>query len=1037
MNVNTEKLVMQKESERMAVLKIDRIVNSSYLQTLSSGTLIPYETKAADKSIEDTACFFPIRQFTYDKEEDSFSKLASVYTGAAAAYANPVLVIRGYASGMTELYLGVCGEENRINGAFPKVQILRDNLIGQFPGIRSAGSGILPNDATRRMVNSCFDPNYRAIAAVSCVASAEESKDGSAFDSRGLEKLIESMNGREYTMIVLAKNVPAPGLKAMRSELEDLYCQLSSLGKISITTGRQDGVTLSRTVTDSVSRGVNKSQSVTLSAGTSEFASISANWGRSSSQGMSINLFDGIVGMNTNEGVSIGAGVSSGQSKQKNQAKGTQVGTVDTVGTANAVGDAKNTSANLSIQYSLENKRIQEVLKAIDRQLTRLRIGSSVGMFSVCAYCLAPSLADARVGACSYKALVTEKESDIENIGINTWVGDSYRKVLGYLKNFRHPVFEITKETDNWTSMNVTPATLVTARELAVHMPLLRKAVNGVAVRESVSFGRNVISMNADWPHKPKIRVGNVYHLDHEEKNEAFLLRDSLTMHTFVTGTTGSGKSNALYWILAELIEQNQDTRFMVIEPAKGEYKDIFADRDDVTVYGVNPYISPLLRIDPFSFAPGIHIQEHLDRLMGIFTVCWPMYAAMPAVLKKAIINAYEGAGWDMRTSRNRYRRRIFPTFKDVMQYVEFNVRASNYSADTKGDYIGSLCTRLEELTDGFSGMIFVPNAVADEDLFDRNTIVDISRIGSAETKSLIMGMLVMKLQEYRMAGKRSGHLRHVTVLEEAHHLLKHAENAGESSGIVGRSVEMLTNAIAEMRSSGEGFIIADQSPALMDRSVIRNTNTKIVLRLPESEDRETVGRSIGLTSTQIAELPKLPCGVAAVYQNDWLEAVLVKIPYYEPSSRHFVFTPKEEDILAECSDGGLLDALIKNKVQDWLRGKIDDLERLNLPSEVKWRLVRLASDSGELNNSLVASIAWAYFNTSAALAKAGDVVREDFESWSSRFAMALIPSVMDYSDFEVRRLLMQLLRSQAAKNPAVSPLYFNYCSWLKSKYLQ
>ena len=39
---------------------------------------------------------------------------------------------------------------------------------------------------------------------------------------------------------------------------------------------------------------------------------------------------------------------------------------------------------------------------------------------------------------------------------------------------------------------------------------------------------------------------------------------------------------------------------------------------------------------------------------------------------------------------------------------------------------------------------------------------------------------------------------------------------------------------IAEMRTYGEGFIIADQAPGLMDLSVIRNTNTKIIMRLPE-----------------------------------------------------------------------------------------------------------------------------------------------------------------------------------------------------------
>lgn len=89
----------------------------------------------------------------------------------------------------------------------------------------------------------------------------------------------------------------------------------------------------------------------------------------------------------------------------------------------------------------------------------------------------------------------------------------------------------------------------------------------------------------------------------------------------------------------------------MVVEPAKGEYKNVFGNRSDVHVYGTNPKITELLRINPFRFPEGIHVLEHIDRLIEIFNVCWPMYAAMPAVLKDAMLQAYEVCGWDLQTS--------------------------------------------------------------------------------------------------------------------------------------------------------------------------------------------------------------------------------------------------------------------------------------------------------------------------------------------------------------------------------------------------
>ena len=137
--------------------------------------------------------------------------------------------------------------------------------------------------------------------------------------------------------------------------------------------------------------------------------------------------------------------------------------------------------------------------------------------------------------------------------------------------------------------------------------------------------------------------------------------------------------------------------------------------------------------------------------------------------------------------------------------------------------------------------------------------------------------------------GDMNAELHHVTVLEEAHNLLRRTSDVQtqESSNLQGKSVEMIANAIAEMRTYGEGFIIADQAPGLMDPAVIRNTNTKIIMRLPDESDRELVGKAASLNDDQITELAKLPLGVAAVYQNDWLEPVLCKIERFEDEEEY------------------------------------------------------------------------------------------------------------------------------------------------------
>ena len=285
------------------------------------------------------------------------------------------------------------------------------------------------------------------------------------------------------------------------------------------------------------------------------------------------------------------------------------------------------------------------------------------------------------------------------------------------------------------------------------------------------------------------ICLGNIFHMNHSEKTPVELSMRSLASHTFVTASTGAGKTNTVCQILNEAWENGAG--FLVIEPAKGEYKHILGTFADVRVLGTNPAVTPLLRLDPFAFPKNIHVTEHIDRLVEIFNVCWPMYAAMPAVLKDAVIKAYTDCGWDIVTSVNEYGDDIYPDFSDVARNVKSIIERSEYDAENKGAYKGSLLTRLGSLTNGINGMIFGGHGLNDEILFDGHVIVDLSRVGSSETKSLIMGLLVLKLQEYRMSKECfTNELKHITVLEEAHDLLRRSSPAqtAESGDLLGKS---------------------------------------------------------------------------------------------------------------------------------------------------------------------------------------------------------------------------------------------------------
>lgn len=588
----------------------------------------------------------------------------------------------------------------------------------------------------------------------------------------------------------------------------------------------------------------------------------------------------GSMGVNASWGTSHSTTEQTGTSHSTSD--GTSHGTSDTTSQQESHGTTDTRGTGRTQQVELCNKSVEELLERIENQLKRVKESEDYGCYNCAAYFLSSTQSTALLAANTYRALMVGEGSSVESGAVNVWKNNEAEvaQLREYLKRFMQPVFARPLWENAPDSLLYTPATLVSGRELPMHLGLPTCSVHGLPIIEHAEFGRNV--PDEAMPDEDKMNLGKIYHMGKEEAAGLILNRQAMASHTFITGSTGTGKSNAVYHLLDE-ITKNGQTTFLVVEPAKGEYKNVFGNCTDVQVFGTNPRETPLLRMNPFAFPENIHILEHIDRLVEIFNACWPMYAAMPAVLKDAIERSYQKVGWDLRNSESE--KGVFPTFFDLLDILPGVIEESHYSKDTQSDYVGALCTRVKSLTNGIYGSVLcAEDALTDEALFDRNVVVDLSRVGSMETKSLLMGILVMKLQEYRMCSSgMNSRLRHVTVLEEAHNLLRKtsAEQSQEGANLQGKSVEMLANAIAEMRTYGEGFIISDQAPGLLDMSVIRNTNTKIILRLPDEEDRKLVGKSAALKEAQIDELSKLPLGVAAVYQNEWPEAVLCKIEAY------------------------------------------------------------------------------------------------------------------------------------------------------------
>ena len=325
--------------------------------------------------------------------------------------------------------------------------------------------------------------------------------------------------------------------------------------------------------------------------------------------------------------------------------------------------------------------------------------------------------------------------------------------------------------------------------------------------------------------------------------------------------------------------------------------------------------------------------------------------------------------------------------------------------------------------------------------LFDQNVIVDLSRVGSTETKALIMGILVLKLQEYRMENvSQNSKLKHVTVLEEAHNLLKRTstDQVTEGANLLGKSVEMIANSIAEMRTYGEGFIIADQAPGLLDMSVIRNTNTKIILRLPDFSDRDLVGKAAGLNDDQIVELTKLEKGVAAIYQSDWMEPILCKVDKYNgPKNKYFIDDNSEKSVAVnnDIVSKSLLDCIMQKEIYRKgdrvdIRELKDDVLKSKLDTSVKCDFLEYLK-AGQIESvDALRSLIYDFLAAGQAIEKSKK--KKNIVDWVHSVAEHLTPSLKTYSRQQIDMVMSLIIYEQSLRDESYNDIFCKFVQILK-----
>ena len=460
--------------------------------------------------------------------------------------------------------------------------------------------------------------------------------------------------------------------------------------------------------------------------------------------------------------------------------------------------------------------------------------------------------------------------------------------------------------------------TLLNSDQLAILCQLPSKEFPGYYIDEYVEFDT---SNRTKGVIKQPVPIGDICLAgrvsNSQVDNKYYLEKNDFTRHALIIGITGGGKTNTSKSLLNTLWNaDNVKDRvpFLVIESAKREYWELrnlkgFEDLIVFTLGAEASSTSVKYRINPFETNSGISLQTHIDYLLSTFKAAFDLYPPMPYILEKAVYEIYSDRGWDIVENRNKYGFTEYPTLTDLYNKIDVIVDDMGYHQEVQSNVKAALQARVYSLMIGGKGaMLNTPKSVPIQELLNRPVVMELEDLGDDETKSFVIGILLVQLYEYRksLMTKGAKNLSHILMIEEAHRLLKNVSEAGEGGNTRAKSVEFFCNLLAEIRTFGQGILIADQIPTKIAPDTIKNTNLKIVHRTVALEDRETMGRAMNMDPEQIEYLSSLRRGYAAVYAEGDNKPKCVKLPliqsYYEKN---------RDEVIAEA----------RKKVQDIAEG--------------------------------------------------------------------------------------------------------------------
>ena len=854
-----------------------------------------YDLKKIRDFIDKDYCLYHIEELTFEEKSPRKEALENVLSALRLEGVSFLYLIVGDKYGV-HFYFGVVKDLNKNVELELEVDdigedILKPSINGNFRGSKVTKVNPLEK---RKLKNKLDEVKYFGV--VEGVPGINEDSE----NFQGVDRLVDVMLGDEFYISIIASPLNQSEIIDIERNLYKAYSNISPLTKEVIQESKSKGISASTniSISESETKGSNMNTSKTEGTSTNDSVSISSNKSDTSgtNKGTSSGSSSGGSSSSTNKNSSEGSSKSKthGSSESKTNGSGFSKsqtigsGTNESVSKSNSKSDSKSKSEGTSVSNTTEylNREAQEWLKYLDEVIIpRLDYGKSKGIFMTTTFIATNNKASLIKLGNTMKSLYSGKEGNKVPLDLYSLRNEKY---LNYYKNFQIPTWKIEDDkrgeiisrailSQYMTNKELRFGNWLSTNELSLIAGLPQKEVVGLSLKEEVEFGLNVKCKIEEYN---KINLGKLVQSGNKLKINVDIDKENLNKHTFIAGVTGSGKTTTCQKILMD-----SQLPFMVIEPAKTEYRVLTKNYDDILIFTLGKDNVAPFRLNPFEFYEHENISSRVDMIKACLEASFDMEAAIPQIIETSIYECYEDYGWNISTNKNyKYDNPFdegvysFPTLSDLILKIEEIVVKQGFDDRLKNDYIGSIKARLQGLTVGSKGlMLNTKRSINFKELVNKKVILELEEVKNGNEKSLIMGFVLTNLNEAIKANYMNNtDFKHITLVEEAHRLLSRYEQGDSLNKKQG--VEVFTDMLAEVRKYGESLVIVDQIPNKLTPEILKNTNTKIVHKIFAQDDKEAIGNTMALSDDQKEFLSSLEVGRAIVFTQGWDKAIQVQI---------------------------------------------------------------------------------------------------------------------------------------------------------------